>query len=66
VKDLHPNEELSDDCISELMQQFVKGFSERYPASGPALFMGSLHQALTHSLYNQPNVCILLLLNGNI
>ncbi len=55
-------EELSDDRILEAMEQFVYEFTERYSTSGPPLCMGSLHQAMTQSLYNPENVCCLLLL----
>jgi hypothetical protein len=64
VPDLHPDEELSDDRISKLIEQFVSEFTEQYPTSGPPLYMGSLDQALTHSLYNQKDVCFSLLLKG--
>ncbi len=56
VPDLDPDEPLSDDRILELMEQFVSGFTERYPTSGPPLCMSSLSQALQHSLYNPTNV----------
>ncbi len=56
VPNLNPGEQLSDDCIWELMEQFVSEFTERYPTSGPALSMSSLSQALELSLYNQNNV----------
>ncbi len=56
VPDLLPDEELSDDRILKALEQFLAEFTERYPTSGPPLYMGSLDQALTHSLYNQKNV----------
>ncbi len=61
VPDLLPNERLSDNPILELLQEFVRKFTERYPTSGPrsgpTLFMGSLDEALAHSFYNQQDVC---------
>ncbi len=66
VPNLDSDEELSDDRISELMVQFVSEFTERYPTSGPPLYMGSLDQALKHSLYNQKDACFSLLLKGKI
>ncbi len=62
----YTGEELSDDRILEAMEQFVYGFTERYSTSGPPLCMGSLHQAMAHSLYNVKNVCFLLLLKVKI
>ena len=56
VPNLNPDEQLSDDCIWELMEQFVGEFTERYPTCGPPLCMSSLSQALEYSLYNQNNV----------
>ncbi len=56
MPDLLPDEELSDDRILKALEQFLAEFTERYPTSGPPLYMGSLDQALTHSLYNQKNV----------
>ena len=56
MSEIYPDEQLSDDRISELMQEFVREFTERYPTSGPTLCMSSLGQALSNSLYNQTNV----------
>ncbi|UJR18982.1 hypothetical protein I4U23_022111 [Adineta vaga] len=66
MEDLRADEELSDNRISELMQQFLSEFTEQYPTSGPPLYMGSIDQALLHSLYNYNNVqpLILFLYNG--
>ncbi|CAF1615987.1 unnamed protein product [Adineta ricciae] len=61
MEDLRSNEELTDDRISELMRQFSSGFSEQYPTPGPSLYMGSLDNALTMSVYNQSNAQPLIL-----
>ncbi|CAF0948599.1 unnamed protein product [Adineta ricciae] len=61
MEDLRSNEELTDDRISKLMQQFLSGFSEQYSNFGPSLYMGSLDNALTKSVYNQSSAQPLIL-----
>ena len=66
VENLQPDEELSNQRISELIHQFTINFNERYPSPGPALLIGSLDAALTESLYKGRDVRILLSLNNDI
>jgi len=66
VENLQPDEELSNQRISELMHQFTTNFNERYRLLGPALLIGSLDAALTESLYKGRDVRILLSLNNDI
>ena len=66
VENLQPDEELSNQRISELIHQFTINFNERYPSPGPALLIGSLDAALTESLYKGEDVRILLSLNNDI
>lgn len=56
VPDPDVGEELSEDDILKKMKQFVYEFTNRYSTSGPPLHMGTLDQALAHSLFDPTNV----------
>jgi hypothetical protein len=56
VPDPYVGEELSEESISKAMEHFVREFTNRYPTSGPPLYIGTLDQALAHSLFNPTNV----------
>jgi hypothetical protein len=56
VPEPYVGEELLEDSILKGMEQFVYEFTNRYSTSGPSIYMGSLDQALTHSLFDPTNV----------
>ena len=61
MPDPYIGEELSDSSIKNAMEQFVRNFSKRYSTSGPILCMGSLYEALVHSLFDPVKVSFILL-----
>ncbi|CAF1459691.1 unnamed protein product [Rotaria sordida] len=54
-------EERSSNDETRAMEQFARVFFERYLTPGPALDMGSLDEAITHSLFDPSTPCPLVL-----
>jgi len=58
VPELPLEKEVSEVEIQEAIEQFPRNFSDVYPSSGPAVYLGSLNQAMKQSLFNSDDVSI--------
>ncbi|CAF4946148.1 unnamed protein product, partial [Rotaria sp. Silwood1] len=45
-------QEVSENRIQLAIEEFERNFAEVYPSAGPALFIGSLNEAINHSLFD--------------
>ncbi|CAF1080820.1 unnamed protein product [Rotaria sp. Silwood1] len=45
-------QEVSENRIQLAIEEFERNFAEVYPSTGPALFIGSLNEAMKHSLFD--------------
>jgi hypothetical protein len=58
VPELPLEKDISEVEIKEAIEKFPRNFSDVYPSSGPAVYPGSLDQAMKQSLFNSDEVSI--------
>jgi hypothetical protein len=63
VPDPYVEEEILEDSPLKVTEKFLYRFANRYSTSGPTLYMGSLDEALAHSLFDPSNVSICCSMN---
>ncbi|CAF5097903.1 unnamed protein product [Rotaria sp. Silwood1] len=52
MPELRFEQEISENDIQAAIQKFAQNFAQVYPSSGPALYMGTLNEAMNHSLFD--------------
>jgi hypothetical protein len=61
VPELPLEKEISEVEVQHAIEQIPRIFARVYPSSGPALYLGSLDQAIQQSLFNSDEVSIFIL-----
>ncbi|CAF4757628.1 unnamed protein product [Rotaria sp. Silwood1] len=52
MPELRFEQEISENDIQAVIQKFAQNFAQVYPSSEPVLYMGTLNEAMNHSLFD--------------